>query len=219
MLHVENARTGFVEPADFDALPLAALPAHLQAPTCPSPTSRPGAAPRCWGSRGRASRSTLTAAGPCASMPRRARTAPAACYPSSLVPRWRFSSPSSTRAAGSPTACTSSTGTGSRSGTSTTHGARHASAHRTAEPALPRSASFRRPQHGAGWGLAARGDATERAQDRQHLSRRYDIVSETDLREADEKVTAYLTATVRAENGQSGRKIVAVGERRGDATC
>jgi integrase len=32
MLHVENARTGFVEPADFDAL-LAALPTHLQAPT------------------------------------------------------------------------------------------------------------------------------------------------------------------------------------------
>ncbi len=49
--------------------------------------------------------------------------------------------------------------------------------------------------------------------------KRYDIVSETDLRDADAKVAAYLTATVRAENGQSGRKIVAVGERRGDATC
>ncbi len=32
MLHVENARTGFVEPADFAAL-VAALPAHLRAPT------------------------------------------------------------------------------------------------------------------------------------------------------------------------------------------
>jgi len=48
--------------------------------------------------------------------------------------------------------------------------------------------------------------------------KRYDIVSETDLRDADAKVAAYLTAAVRAENGQSGRKIVAVGERRADAT-
>jgi hypothetical protein len=47
------------------------------------------------------------------------------------------------------------------------------------------------------------------------MFRRYDIVSETDLREADEKVTAYL----RAENGQSGRHVVAIDEKPEAATC
>ena len=44
-----------------------------------------------------------------------------------------------------------------------------------------------------------------------NIFRRYDIVSETDLREADEKVAAYLK---RAENGQSERKVVAMSEKR-----
>lgn len=35
---------------------------------------------------------------------------------------------------------------------------------------------------------------------------RYNIVSETDLREADQKVASYLSERVRAENGQSDRE-------------
>jgi hypothetical protein len=42
---------------------------------------------------------------------------------------------------------------------------------------------------------------------------RYNIVNEADLREADLKVAAYLTERVRAENGQSRRKVMAM---RGD---
>jgi len=43
-------------------------------------------------------------------------------------------------------------------------------------------------------------------------------VNEADLREADLKVAAYLTERVRAENGQSGRKVVAIDEKREAAT-
>ncbi len=43
------------------------------------------------------------------------------------------------------------------------------------------------------------------------MFRRYDIVNETDVRDADAKVAAYLAA-IRAENGQSGR--CAIDERR-----
>ena len=43
---------------------------------------------------------------------------------------------------------------------------------------------------------------------------RYNIVSETDLWEADLKVAAYLTERVRAENGQSGRRVVGIDEGR-----
>jgi hypothetical protein len=44
-------------------------------------------------------------------------------------------------------------------------------------------------------------------------------VNEADLREADLKVAAYLTEGVRAENGQSGRKVVGIDEKREAATC
>ena len=47
------------------------------------------------------------------------------------------------------------------------------------------------------------------------IFRRYDIVSETDLREADEKVAAYLE---RAENGQSGRRVIAITQKRETVT-
>ncbi len=50
------------------------------------------------------------------------------------------------------------------------------------------------------------------------IFKRYDIVSETDLRDADAKVSAYL-ARLRAENGQSGRRVVAIEEQRESATC
>ena len=50
--------------------------------------------------------------------------------------------------------------------------------------------------------------------------RRCDIVSETDLREADEKVTAYLAASKEPlVNRQSGRRVVAIDEKRVAATC
>jgi hypothetical protein len=42
---------------------------------------------------------------------------------------------------------------------------------------------------------------------------------EADLREADLEVAAYLTERVRAENGQSGRKVVAIDEKREAVTC
>jgi hypothetical protein len=48
---------------------------------------------------------------------------------------------------------------------------------------------------------------------------RYNIVNEADLREADLKVAAYLTERVRAENGQSARKVVAIDEKREAVTC
>ena len=53
-----------------------------------------------------------------------------------------------------------------------------------------------------------------------NIFRRYDIVSETDLRDADEKLTAYLA--IRREpsvNRQSGRQVVAITEKREAATC
>jgi hypothetical protein len=53
-----------------------------------------------------------------------------------------------------------------------------------------------------------------------NIFRRYDIVSETDLREADAKVAAYLAASREPSvNRQYGRHVVALSEQRGSGTC
>jgi hypothetical protein len=48
---------------------------------------------------------------------------------------------------------------------------------------------------------------------------RNNIVNEADSARPSLKVAAYLTERVRAENGQSGRKVVAIDEKREAATC
>lgn len=53
-----------------------------------------------------------------------------------------------------------------------------------------------------------------------HVSRRYGIVSEPDLRDIDAKVAAYLAARREPSvNRQTGRRVVAITEKGKAATC
>jgi integrase len=211
MLHVENARTGFVEPADFEAL-VAALPTHLRPPTAFAYLSawrRAEVLNLLW------ARVTFDADGGGAV---RLDATQSKNGSGRVLPF----------VAGSPLALL----------LTEQHAHRRLDYphvfHRNGKPLryfydawrkacaaigqpnllfhdLRRSAVRNMVRAGVSQHVAMRrsGHKTD------NIFRRYDIVSETDLREADEKVAAYLE---RAENGQSGRKVVAITEKREAAT-
>lgn len=215
MLHVENTRTGFVEPADFDAL-VAALPAHLQAPTRfaylsawrrgevlgltwarvtfdadGGGTIRLDAAQSKNGS-GRVL--PFVAGSPLALLlaeqrARRRLDCPYVFHRNGKALRYFYDAWRTACAAiGQPRLLF--------------HDLRRSGVRNMVRAGVSEHVAMKRSGHKT-----------------NNVFKRYDIVSETDLREADVKVAAYLTGALRAENGQSGRKVVAIDEKREKVTC
>jgi integrase len=215
MLHVENTRTGFVEPADFDAL-VTALPAHLQAPTRFAYVSAwrrgevlnltwarvtrdadGGGSIRLDGAQSKNGSGRVlpfVAASPLALLlaeqhERRRLDCPYVFHRNGKPLRYFYDAwRTACKAIGQPHLLF--------------HDLRRSGVRNMVRAGVSEHVAMKRSGHKT-----------------NNVFKRYDIVSETDLREADAKVAAYLTTALRAENGQSGRKIVALNEQRGNGTC
>jgi integrase len=215
MLHVENARTGFLEPADFEAL-VAALPAHLQPPTrCAYLTGwrRAEILGLTWDrvsldadgggtirldathTKTRAGRVFAFAAGsPLAELlavqaDARRLDCAHVFHRNGRPLRYFYDAwRKACAAVGQPRLLF--------------HDLRRSAVRNMIRAGVPERVCMARSGHKT-----------------RSMLDRYNIVSEDDLRAADEKVAAYLAARVRAENGHSGRKVVAIDEERLRATC